>query len=65
MKESGIKRLWKILIRPEMLVLPGQLAFFLLLAIVPTITLIVYGVSLFNVSVDFLSNFLIKSFQCI
>jgi len=62
MKESGIKRLWKILIRPEMLVLPGQLAFFLLLAIVPTITLIVYGVSLFNVSVDFLSNFLIKSF---
>jgi len=45
-----ISRLWGILARPEMLVLPGQLAFFLLLAIVPMVTLIVYGVSLFNVS---------------
>lgn len=56
------KRLWDILKRPEMLILPGQLAFFLLLAIVPTITLIVYGVSLFNVSADFLVNFITKAF---
>jgi len=60
--KNVIKRLWNILSRPEMLVLPGQLAFFLLLAVVPMITLIVYGVSLFNVSTDFLSNFLIKAF---
>ncbi len=57
-----IQRLWKILTRPEMLVLPGQLAFFFLLAIVPMVTVIVYGVSLFNVSTDFLSSFLIKAF---
>ncbi len=57
-----IERLWKILIKPEMLVLPGQLAFFLLLAIVPMVTLIVYGISLFNVSPDFLSSFLIRAF---
>jgi len=57
-----VKRLWNILSRPEMLVLPGQLAFFLLLAIVPTITLIVYGVSLFHVSTDFLTNFITKAF---
>lgn len=57
-----IGRLLLILSSPEMLILPGQLAFFLLLAIVPTITLIVYGVSLFNVSIDFLTNFILKAF---
>lgn len=55
-------RLWKILTKPEMLVLPGQLAFFLLLAVVPMVTLIVYGVSLFHVSPDFLANFLVRAF---
>ncbi len=60
--KNVLKRLWDILSRPEMLVLPGQLAFFLLLAVVPTITLIVYGVSLFNVSADFLLNFMTKAF---
>ena len=57
-----LKRLWNILARPDMLVLPGQLAFFFLLATVPTITLIAYGASLFNVSMDFISNFLLKAF---
>ena len=38
-----ILRLLKIMSKPEMLVLPGQLAFFFLLAIVPTVTLIAYG----------------------
>ena len=57
-----LKRLWNILARPDMLVLPGQLAFFFLLATVPTITLIAYGASLFNVSFDFISNFLLKAF---
>ncbi len=57
-----IQRLWKILSRPEMLILPGQLAFFLLLAIVPMITLILYGVSLFHISIDFVSNFFVKAF---
>ena len=56
------KRLWKILTRPDMLILPGQLAFFLLLAIVPMFTLIIYGVSLFHVSFDFISNLITKAF---
>ena len=30
----------KVLFRPEMAILPGQLAYFFVLAIVPTITLI-------------------------
>jgi len=60
--KEAIKRLLAVLARPEMLVLPGQLAFFLLLAIVPTITIIAYGASLFNVSIDFISNFILKAF---
>lgn len=60
--KNALKRLGEILLRTDMLVLPGQLAFFFLLATVPTITLIAYGASLFNVSIDFISNFLLKSF---
>ena len=60
--KRGIKRIFDILKRPDMLILPGQLAFFLLLAMVPTITLITYGASLFNVSMDFISNFILKAF---
>ena len=56
------KRILRILSRADMLILPGQLAFFLLLAIVPTITIIAYAASLFNVSIDFFSNFIIKAF---
>ena len=60
--KKGIKKIIGILKRPDMLILPGQLAFFLLLAMVPTITLITYGASLFNVSMDFISNFILKAF---
>lgn len=56
------QRLWKILSRNDMLILPGQLAFFLVLAIVPTITLIIYFASLFNVSIDFMRDFVLKAF---
>ena len=56
------KRIIHILSRSDMLILPGQLAFFLLLAIVPTITIIAYAASLFNISIDFISNFMIKAF---
>ena len=47
-----IIRIWKLITRPEMLVLPGQLAYFFLLAIVPTITLMAYGASFFHLSFD-------------
>lgn len=57
-----VRRIWKIITRPEMLVLPGQLAYFFLLAMVPTITLIAYLSSFFNLSIDFISNFVTKAF---
>ncbi len=48
---------------PEMAILPGQLAFFFVLAIVPTITLITYGAALLNVSTDIIFNFLKNAFS--
>lgn len=57
-----IERIWNIIVRPEMLVLPGQLAYFFLLGMVPTITLIAYGASFFHISFDFIFNFVSKAF---
>lgn len=57
------KRIWKIINMPEMGLLPGQLAFFLVLAIIPTITLISYGASILNLSIDFLYDFLKMAFS--
>ena len=42
----------KVLFKPEMAILPGQLAYFFVLAIVPTITLISYEAALLNLSTD-------------
>ena len=53
----------KVLKRPEMAILPGQLAFFFVLAIVPTITLISYGASLLNLSTDIIYDFLANAFS--
>ena len=47
-----IKKIVEILKKPEMGVLPGQLAFFMLLSLVPIITLIGYGAGLFNINMD-------------
>lgn len=60
--KNFLLRIWQIIKRPEMLVLPGQLAFFFLLAVVPTITLLAYGASFLNLSLDFISSFLSKAF---
>ena len=57
------KRVWEILNRPEMAVLPGQLAFFLILSFVPIITLIGYGASYFNISANYLINILSSTFS--
>ena len=51
------------LFKPEMLVLPGQLAFFFILSIVPTITLIGYGAGLLNLSTDVIYNFISSAFS--
>lgn len=53
----------KALLRPEMAILPGQLAFFFVLAIVPTITLISYGAALLNLSTDVIYDFIGSAFS--
>lgn len=53
----------KVLKRPDMAILPGQLAFFFVLAIVPTITIISYGASALNLSTDVIFEFLSNAFS--
>ena len=57
------KRTMKTIKRPDLVLLPGQLAFFLVLAIIPTMTLISYGASVLNLSLDFLHRFLQMAFS--
>ena len=51
-KKNFFERFWDAFWRPEMLILPGQIAFFLFLSLVPTITLIGYACSYLNLSND-------------
>ena len=53
----------KVLKLPEMLILPGQLAFFFILSLVPILTLISYGASTINLSIDLITNFISKIFS--
>ena len=59
--KNYFKRFWDSFWRPEMLVLPGQLAFFLFLSIVPTITLIGYACSYLKISNDVITTILNKA----
>ena len=66
LKESLVtyfKNFKNALFKPEMLVLPGQLAFFFILSMVPTITLIGYGAGLLNLSTDVIYNFIASAFS--
>lgn len=53
----------KIYFMPEMRILPGQLAYFFVLAIVPTLTLLSVGASLLNLSTDVVYEFLSSAFS--
>ncbi len=57
------KNFYKALRKPEMVVLPGNLAFFFVLAIIPSLALISYGASILNLSTDYLYNFMAQSFS--
>lgn len=57
------QNLIEVLRRPDMIVLPGNLAFFFVLAIIPLFSIISYGASVLNLSVDFLYDFLASSFS--
>ena len=56
--KNFFKRFIKVINRSDMKVLPGSLAFFMILAVVPTLTLLTYLASVLNLSVDFIYNFL-------
>lgn len=56
------KRFWDAFWRSEMLVLPGQIAFFLFLSIVPTITLISYACAYLNISNDLVQELISNAF---
>lgn len=51
-----IKKLWKILSNPEMAILPGNLAFYFFLALVPILTIIVLIASKFSISLDLITE---------
>ena len=57
-----IKKIYSIIIRPEMKILPGNIAFFLVLSIIPIITLIGVICSFMSISTDVLSNFMNEYF---
>lgn len=58
-----LTKVFQIISRPEMNVLPGQLAFFFVLSVVPIVTLITYGASFLHLPMNFISDFIEKSFS--
>lgn len=54
--KSFIKKIYKMIIRPEMKILPGQLAFFLVLSIIPIIVLIGFICSTIHISLNSVVN---------
>ena len=51
-----LKKLGKILKKPEMAILPANISFNLILAIIPILTLVVLIASYFNISIELVSN---------
>lgn len=60
--KNFLKKVLNVISRPEMAVLPGQLAFFFVLSVVPIVTLITYGASFLHLSMDFIADFISKAF---
>lgn len=57
------KNFYKVLRKPNMVILPGNLAFYLVLAIIPLLTMLSYGASILNLSTDVIYDFLSHSFS--
>lgn len=54
--KNFVRKIYDMVIKPEMKILPGQLAFFLVLSIIPIIVLIGFICSTINVSLDNVIN---------
>ncbi len=61
--KKGFQNFLKILTKPEMEILPGHLAFAFALSIVPTLTILTYVASIFNVSTEFIAEFINNAFN--
>lgn len=57
-----IKEIFKVLKKREMRVLPGNIAFFFMLALVPILTIIAYLASYFSISIEALAELITKVF---
>lgn len=53
-----VRKIFKIIKKPEMAILPANIAFYLILAFIPLITVIVLLASSFSISLDSVSNFI-------
>jgi membrane protein len=60
--KKWFKRFWVAFWRPEMLILPGEIAFFLFLSLVPTITLISYATSYLGISENIIQTVISNGF---
>ena len=54
------KKLWKVLKKPEMEILPANIAFYIILAIIPLLTIVVLIASSFGISIDSIANMIDK-----
>ncbi len=54
--KKTLKRIFKIISRPEMVILPGNISFALILSIFPSIMILGFIISKFNISVDDVLN---------
>lgn len=57
------KNFYKVLRKPDMVILPGNIAFYFVLAIIPSLSLISYGASILNLSTDVIYDFIAHSFS--
>src|SRR5574344_987865 len=58
-----LKNVYRIIMKPEMVILPGQLAFYFVLSIVPAISLISYWSKMLKYPTDFLYTFISNTFS--
>jgi len=54
---------YKVLRKPNMIILPGNIAFYFVLAIIPALSLLSFGASILNLSTDVIYNFISHSFS--
>lgn len=57
------KNFYKVLRKPNMVILPGNIAFYICLAIIPSLSLLSFGASILNLSTSVIYDFISHSFS--